>query len=362
MDHLQPETSPASPPQAHAAPTPASQVTQATPATLAPDARLDDLAQIIQAYTQVTDKLEKSHGLLGAEVERLQKELASTDAQLQRSRRLAALGEMAAGIAHEVRNPLAAIQLYAGMLEEDLVSLHETAADDTSRHTLQGASSTARKIASAVRGLDAVVNDVLVFSREMTPRPVRVSVPVVLGRAVEAIWPVLEQSKIRLMLPDADERPEVDDLFLLADPELLQQAMLNLLRNATEAMMAKRETQHGPAVLTLDARRDGAHVVLIIKDTGPGIAEASIDRIFNPFFTTRDTGTGLGLAIVHRIADAHGGAVAVHNDHGAVFELSLPAAAQSPSIQTNNHTHIANNLHDASPVSYSSPPIAKARS
>lgn len=333
-----------------------------------PDARLDDLAQIIQAYTQVTDKLEKSHSLLGSEVERLQKELASTDAQLQRSRRLAALGEMAAGIAHEVRNPLAAIQLYAGMLEEDLVSLEDSAVDETARLTLQGASSTARKIASAVRGLDAIVNDVLVFSREMTPRPMRVSVPVVLGRAVESIWPVLDQAGIRLVQPDADERPELNDLFLLVDPELLQQAMLNLLRNAADAMMAKREHQHGPdgvGVLTLDARRDGTHAILIIKDTGPGINEESIDRIFNPFFTTRDTGTGLGLAIVHRIADAHGGAVAVHNDNGAVFELSMPAAPET-SDSTESHATQNQSASKADDeylsASYSSHPIAKARS
>lgn len=331
------------------------QPNEAVAAPSQPDAQLDDLAQIIQAYTQVTDKLEKSHSQLGAEVERLQKELASTDAQLQRSRRLAALGEMAAGIAHEVRNPLAAIQLYAGMLEEDLTSLQETAADQSTQQTLDGASSTARKIGAAVRGLDAVVNDVLVFSREMTPRPIRISVPVVLGRAVEAIWPVLDQANIRLILPDADARPELDDLFLLADPELLHQAMLNLLRNATDAMLAKRETQHGPATLTLDARRDGTHAILIIKDTGPGIDEQAIDRIFNPFFTTRDTGTGLGLAIVHRIADAHGGAVAVHNDHGAVFELSLPAANPNTVIHPRDNESNFNTKR-------TSPPIAKARS
>ncbi len=305
--------------------TPSISMTDAAPQA---DPRLEELAQIIRVYTQVTDKLEKSHAMLGSEVERLQKELASTDAQLQRSRRLAALGEMAAGIAHEIRNPLGAIQLYAGMLVEDMATLQQQANlnPDASSQTLHEAGQTARKIAAAVRGLDAIVNDVLTFSREMQPRAVRLGVPAVLGRCVEAIWPVVMQADIRLILPDADTRPELDDMTLLADPELLHQAMLNLLRNAVEAITTRQGSDAGSRSLWLDARREGTHVVLVVRDSGPGIDEQAIDRIFNPFFTTRDTGTGLGLAIVHRIADAHGGAVAVHNDNGAVFELSLPAA------------------------------------
>ncbi|MEX2213090.1 MAG: histidine kinase dimerization/phospho-acceptor domain-containing protein [Phycisphaeraceae bacterium] len=87
---------------------------------LAPAERLDDLARIIRAYNDVTDKLQRSHEALHDEVSRLQHELSGANAQLQRGKRLAALGEMAAGIAHEIRNPLGAIQLYAGMIAQDL--------------------------------------------------------------------------------------------------------------------------------------------------------------------------------------------------------------------------------------------------
>ncbi|MEO0475540.1 MAG: histidine kinase dimerization/phospho-acceptor domain-containing protein [Planctomycetota bacterium] len=86
----------------------------------ADDPRLDDLAQIVEAYSAVTERLQSSHERLQDEVVRLRRELNSANAQVQRSRRLSALGEMAAGIAHEIRNPLAAIQLYAGMAAEDL--------------------------------------------------------------------------------------------------------------------------------------------------------------------------------------------------------------------------------------------------
>lgn len=271
--------------------------------------QLDGLSQIIEAYNQVTDNLQRSHDALRREVLRLQEQLASTDAQLQRSRRLAALGEMAAGIAHEIRNPLAAIHLYARMLVEDL-----PADSDTQR--------TASRIASAVRGLDAVVTDVLTFAREMQPRPRELEATAMLERAVEAHRPAIAQQHVTVRI-DADE-----DLIVAADPELMQQALLNLVRNAVDAMACTDGDVD--RVLTLAARLDQGRIVLTVRDNGPGIDEDKIDRIFNPFFTTRSTGTGLGLAIVHRIVDAHSGAISVHNDSGAVFELLLPVRALGP--------------------------------
>ena len=273
-----------------------------------PVERVDDLAQIIGAYNQVTEKLRQSHESLSAEIVRLQKELASTDAQLQRSRRLAALGEMAAGIAHEIRNPLAAIRLFADVLVKDLVQ--------TESH--DGSVATARKIASAVKGLDAIVTDVLTFAREMTPRPVAVGVDELLDRALAALESSGELKNINVQRSDEQETP----LAVLVDPALLHRVMLNLIRNAVDAMADRG------GILSLGARMSpdtAEQIVMSVSDTGPGISEDAVDRIFNPFFTTRATGTGLGLAIVHRIVDAHGGSISVHNDNGAVFEIRLPA-------------------------------------
>ena len=277
-----------------------------------PDVRLDDLSQIIQAYNQVTEKLQRSHETLQEEVLRLRRELASTNAQLQRSRRLSALGEMAAGIAHEIRNPLAAIQLYAAMILDDL---------QDSAPQIRVALENTHKVADAVRRLNSIVVDVLNFSRDLEPKPQLLFVADLLNRSIEANYPALDAAGITV------ERGELDppDLTVHADSDLLHQALVNLIRNAVEAMGSR----DGQRILRLGTTADAAGVTLIVRDTGPGIDDQTIDRIFNPFFTTRNTGTGLGLAIVHRIVDAHGGAISVRNEAGAVFEICLPAKEQS---------------------------------
>ena len=284
---------------------------KSVPPTRSDDPRLDDLAQIVEAYSAVTERLQTSHERLQGEVVRLRRELNSANAQVQRSRRLSALGEMAAGIAHEIRNPLAAIQLYAGMAAEDLQDENLSSRDE--------ALSNVRKIASAVRGMSAIVNDVLSFSRGTDPERLMLNSTELLDRVVAANGPGIDQAQVHVVRKDLGREP----LTVYADAGLIQQALLNLVRNAVDAMSAESE----PRVLTLDVVRDEVGVVVRVADTGPGVPEDCLDRIFNPFFTTRSTGTGLGLAIVHRIADAHGGSIAVHREPGrggAVFALSLP--------------------------------------
>jgi signal transduction histidine kinase len=300
--------------------------------------RQEELAEIIRAYNEVTERLQKSHEHLQAEVVRLREELASTNAQLQRSKRLSALGEMAAGIAHEIRNPLGAIQLYANMASDDLSG---------ESPDVMPAKENLHKIASAVRGLNGIVNDVLSFARELEPTPQPIDISNQFDKALQTQGPGIEQVGVTVERED-QQRAEVPPLQ--ADETLLQQALVNLIRNAVDAMREHADggngdeavseaeaegtaateasgvgtREQGQPRLILDAAPDEHGVTLTVRDTGPGIAEADIDRIFNPFFTTRGTGTGLGLAIVHRIVDAHGGTVSVHNDGGAVFQLSLP--------------------------------------
>ena len=280
-------------------------------ATPAPGSGLapGDLAEVLQAYSAVAERLQTSHETLQNEVARLRRELANKNAQLERSKRLSALGEMAAGIAHEIRNPLAAIQLYAELVQEDLAAacgLSPTA-------DLQTPLDNTTKIASAVRGLSAIVVDVLSFARPLEPRVRDIDPQQLFRRVIEAHRPAIDAAAVSVNV-DVDNQP------LHADADLLHQALLNLARNAVDAM-ADRD---GPRVLTLACHAGR----LTVADTGTGLDDDTVDRIFNPFFTTRSTGTGLGLAIVHRIVDAHGGSITVGRSDtgGATFRLDLPAA------------------------------------
>jgi signal transduction histidine kinase len=291
-----------------------------TTALAQPDPTLQpaDLAGLLAAFNDVTAKLQSSHEQLRAEVSRLTRELGEANAQLERSRRLAALGEMAAGIAHEVRNPLGSIRLYARMLEQDLADR-------------PGEQGVATKISGAARAVEGVVNDVLTFAREFRLRPTEIDVAELFDRVLEACchdgvpgWRAVEVVR-------NDRR---DALLFEADPGLLQQAMVNVVRNAFEAMADVKGRSHR---LTLACGADDDWAVLRISDTGPGVSPEIVARMFNPFFTTRAAGTGLGLAIVHRIIDAHAGRIQARNNAdgpGATFEIFLPC---SRTVQTESH-------------------------
>jgi signal transduction histidine kinase len=272
-----------------------------------------DLAELMAAFNEVTARLQGTHESLQREVARLRDELREANEQLQRSRRLAALGEMAAGIAHEVRNPLGSIRLYARLLEQDL-------ADRPEERTIAG------KIAAAVGGLDAVVGDVLAFSRELRIRTEPADGNELLARALESSWSLeAAEAGIRIVRGGNPEMP------VRCDTALLHQALVNVVRNALEAM-GECAPPRGGHELRLECAVRGDEFAFRISDTGPGVRPDVVDRMFNPFFTTRATGTGLGLAIVHRIIDAHGGRVVVTDCHrdadgprGSTFELLLPA-------------------------------------
>ncbi|MBS0196837.1 MAG: hypothetical protein JSR77_08770 [Planctomycetes bacterium] len=294
----------------------------------------DEVAELLRAVTEATSRVEASNTRLQEQVARLTNDLNDANVQLERQRRLAALGEMAAGIAHEVRNPLGCVLLYASMLERDLA---ERPAE----------SAMATKITRAAKAVEAIVTDVLSFARELRLRHEDVTVESVFDRALEncshdavagGAW---KQIRIERAYTDAA------DTAFEADPGLLTQALTNLIRNAIEAMAEAPGREH---TLRLEAseRRvaDGTGrrprcVVLTVRDTGPGVTPDVVARMFNPFFTTRGTGTGLGLAIVHRIVDAHGGRVSVTNNAkgpGAAAEIVIPCSAADairpgPSVQ-----------------------------
>ncbi|HNB59905.1 MAG TPA: ATP-binding protein [Phycisphaerales bacterium] len=291
----------------------------------APSLSAGDLAELLGAFNDASRRLQQSHEALTSEVARLKGELKSANEQLERSRRLSALGEMAAGIAHEVRNPLGSIRLYAKMLCDDL-------ADRPGERAL------AEKIAGAVRGLDAVVGDVLSFAREVKLRPQAHDPGELLDAAIEE---VLAGEQVRGGVPvrvvRMDRAPSgAAGSSIVCDASLAHRALVNIIRNAVDAMRDPASDGSSPGILLVsrstrtlpgagdDTAQPAARVyeVLSIRDSGGGIPPESLQRIFNPFFTTRATGTGLGLAIVHRIMDAHAGAISVRNVPGA--HVTLP--------------------------------------
>jgi signal transduction histidine kinase len=258
-----------------------------------------DLLEMFAAYTEVTNRLQESHERLQGEVGRLRGELAAKNRELRRRERLASLGQMAAGLAHEIRNPLGAIALYATMLEQDLLEAPEQV-------------QTVRKIATAVNGLNRLVTSILEFARPREPSRQMVPFSRVLSLAAPAVSPLLEQKAIELRVPQ-------QEVTFYADPEDLARALANLLRNAAEAVQ-----QGGVIAVRIRAARQGAAAIWV-EDDGAGVPPDMADRVFEPFATTKHNGTGLGLAIVHQIVEAHGGRIRLRRSRlgGARFCLRI---------------------------------------
>ncbi len=253
----------------------------------------------MEDFLALSARLERSNRDLMAQVAELR-------AELEHKRRLAALGEMAAGVAHEIRNPLGGIELYAGLLARELAS-----SPDRLR--------LAQQIQEGARRLNALVEELLTYTRDMRPvaRSCRVS------DLVDSSAKFVLGLEVVLDLPDPEAR-------LRVDPDLFVRVLVNLFENARQAQAQTSGGQIAgkPCRVHVALRTEGPAAMLSVADEGPGIPEAVMSKLFDPFFTTRATGVGLGLAIVKRIVEAHGGEVHAGNmaGGGAVFHVLLPDA------------------------------------
>lgn len=257
------------------------------------------LLGVIERFNESTAKLENRHVELLSEISELQEQLRQKDEAVKRSERLAMLGETAAGLAHEIRNPLGAITLFVSMLRRDLQDRPD------SLELLD-------QVDRGIRSLDGVVSNVLHFAQS---KRLRVS-PV----NVHSVVQELQQHFVSLYSPQCQFDVKLSgNPFIKADEQGIRQCLYNIILNALQAVSFAGTI----SVFVADAA-DHDGVSIIIRDDGPGVTEQIMDRLFEPFTSGRREGTGLGLSIVRRIVEGHGGTVAVRNTPSAEFSIFLP--------------------------------------
>jgi signal transduction histidine kinase len=211
--------------------------------------------------------------------------------------RLTALGEMSAGIAHELRNPMAVISGYLNLLSKKAEPAAQTVIKD---------------ITTEINNMNRIIGDLLTFARPASLNRVKVNIQDMIEGCLSSVLQATRaDSRIKTSL-------KLDDITVSLDEVLVRQAFTNLIQNAIDAMPEQGtieiETQHGK------------DVKVIVRDTGVGIPAANLKKIFLPFYTTKDTGVGLGLALVHKIVLSHEGRIEVSSTEGrgTVFTAIFP--------------------------------------
>lgn len=225
--------------------------------------------------------------------------LRELEIQSERNQRLISMGEMAAKIVHEIRNPLCSIELYASILSNELnIPAHQVLADG---------------ISESISNLNSILNNMSIFaSSPKKPAIKHVELDKVIYNCIQMILPMIKSSGAKI------EKSCVN-CQIKGDEELLKQVFLNLLINALQSKPYEGYNQ----LIEIAVREEGDFIIVNIIDNGIGIQNENLERIFDPFFTTKDTGTGLGLSISARIMQLHDGYIKVFSKHGEGSCFSL---------------------------------------
>lgn len=257
--------------------------------------------------------------------------------QAQSAQRLAELGTLTGGLAHEIKNPLSTIGLNVQLIEEDLgelAELHRGEGESPGSDSVGRLARIERRfeaLARETKRLRDILDDFLRFAGRVKLDRVETDINALVGELADFFAPQAAAADIQLRTQFA-----AHPVTVLADPSLLKQALLNLMINATQAMShtrreADRSTGHGGSdelmIRTDWQRRQGEEdVVVHVIDTGAGLQEATSEQIFQPYFSTKSGGTGLGLPTARRIVEEHGGSIHVHSEEGrgCDFEVRLP--------------------------------------
>ncbi|MHB8108882.1 MAG: [Fe-Fe] hydrogenase large subunit C-terminal domain-containing protein [Syntrophorhabdaceae bacterium] len=255
------------------------------------------LPYLLEESKRIYQQLERSHKQLQQSL----LELEQAQFQLLRTEKLAALGQLAAGVAHEINNPLGTITIYAHILKKSLEP------DDPRLEDIDLIISEAARTKEIVQGL-------LSFARETKLKPGDTNINDLMEETMGLLVNQVLFQNIKIKKNLQEDMP-----MLFADATQLKQVFLNIMLNAAQAMAGKGS-------LAITTSHDGGVITIKIKDTGPGIPPENIGKLFNPFFTTKEKGTGLGLAISYGIVERHSGQIDVETElgKGSTFVISLP--------------------------------------
>ena len=276
------------------------------------------LAEAFRLFNEASEQLSIAYGGLEQRIEALTAELAAANAERQRLReeaernaRLAAMGEMAAQLAHQLRTPLAAALLYAGNLENPDLPTDKRVA-------------IAQKTVLRLQHLERLIQDILLFARGEVLGREHFTINELLDELQGTFEPLARQRQVELQVTRSD-----DKLALTGNRKALSGALTSLLENALQAVAAGGS-------IRVDVSAAAAQLQFRVRDNGAGMAPEVASRLFEPFFTTRSDGTGLGLAIAHGVARAHGGSISVDTrpGEGSLFTLSVARGGDaSPAME-----------------------------
>ncbi len=253
---------------------------------------------------------------LSEKLEETNRQLRRAEADARRAERLAALGQLSAGLAHEIRNPLGVIKGSADMLSRKVAASEPLVAE------------LAGYISSEVNRLNALVVRFLDFARpsKLELRPERI--PEIVDRALDAAVASFPNAGVKIERQYAANLPEVP-----ADAQLCEQVFVNLITNAFQAMQAQEGSQEKTLHIVIEEEVSNGEpgVAVFVEDTGPGVPPELHEQIFNPFFTSKKDGVGLGLSIVAKIVDDHRGTIRLEKNtpRGARFHVFYPNAGLS---------------------------------
>ncbi len=225
--------------------------------------------------------------------------------QAERNSRLTAMGEMSVRIAHDLRNPLGSIELFASILKKEINGDRDKA--DLLDH-----------ISLGIKSMDRLISNLLFFTRPQKPVFRKTNINKVVEDSILFSSHLINGNNI-----EVNKNLLTNGMEIFCDEELMKQVLLNMILNAVQAM-----PEGGKLSIVLERRDDKGEIRLSVADTGGGIRREYMDKIFDPFFTTRERGTGLGLAIVHNIVQAHEGTIEVESypNRGSRFTIRIPSA------------------------------------